>query len=250
MRNFGSSLGAISGGVFCLALTGWIGACASTGAVGRPTPVAAKALRQSERISGSYQASFTTRSGMSRKGTLKISPIGNLLFWLEWRGAGSSYSGRGALAGDALLAVWGSPQSLCLAAMLDVGEDGRLHGIWFRAEDREGVAQKLEVVPTQRAGGGLAGVYRVISEDQGDPADPGPRFPHALQVSRLAGDEYRFLWQGQEELEGFGRLNDGTILVVASVVGSGDECRISEMKLADDGSLSWKWLAKGGSPSQ
>ena len=200
--------------------------------------LAVDARRQAARITGSYQASFTTRNGVSREGTLKIAPMGKLLYWLEWRDSHDTYSGRGALAGEALLAVWGSNKSRCLAAMLDVDPDGTLTGIWFRAEDRNGATSSIEAIPQNRGGGQLGGVYSIRASDAA-----AANLPRQLEVSSLGGQFYRFLWRGDEQLEGSGRLRDGMILVVAAVVGSGDKCRISEMTLAEDGSLSWTWLA-------
>lgn len=222
----------ITAGLLVLGIS--VGACATGDAL------TAEARRQSERISGSYEASFTTRSGLSRQGKLVISPLGKLLYWLEFRDASSFFSGRGALAGEALLAVWGSGQSRCLAAMLDVGADGSLEGIWFRAEDRNGATSTIQAHRTQGNGNDLSGAYTVLAE--------GPdtsNLPRDLQVEALGNEYYRFLWKGDEDLEGYGRLDDRMILVVASFVGSGDECRISEMKLAGDGSLTWKWLISG-----
>lgn len=213
--------------------------CLAAGCAGSGrTPVRAS---DPQRIIGSYHASFTTRSGSSSEGTLKISPLGNLLYWLEWRDAKSHYSGRGALVGEALLAVWGTTESQCLAAMLDLEQDGVLRGIWFRAEDRNGATGTLEANPSGRVESkDFAGIYAVVADGPGS-----ENLPRELRVAALGDGLYRFNWSGDKALEGRGRLSDGSILVVSSVVGSGDLCRISEMILAADGSLSWKWLTHG-----
>lgn len=207
---------------------------AGAGLLALTLPVGA---RNPERISGTYQASFTTRSGVSRQGTLRIRTMGKLLYWLEWRDSENTYSGRGALAGEALLAVWGSSKSRCLAAMLDVDPDGALRGIWFRAEDRNGATSTVEARPKSQEGDDISGTYSVTGYGKESSS-----LPRDLEVISLGKDNYRFRWTGDEQLEGRGRLNDGSIMVVASVVGSGDKCRISEMILGKDGSLSWKWL--------
>ena len=205
-------------------------------ACSRPAPEPQSPEPQSPAIGGQYALAGINRDGSEYTGEFEISALGDLLYWLEWQDPDGSYSGKGALVGDTLFAVWGSAEAQCSAVFLSVAEDGSLDGFWFQAQDRTPERGSMRAVPEagdeQR---GLGGRYEVTASVLG-----GSTFPPDLEVTALEDEFFRFRWAGEVAQDGIGDLDVDQIQVV-STAGEG-QCGRSRMTLDAEGNLSGTWM--------
>ncbi len=192
---------------------------------------------QSSGIAGRYSLSGVSRDRSTYDGEVRISGLGGALFWLEWRDSDSSYTGKGALVGDTLYAVWGSEAAGCAVVFFTLAADGTLDGFWFPAQDRDSKQGRMVAAPSAGEEGGLEGLYEVEAEALGDQG-----FPPDLRVETLGDGYFRFRWQGPEPRDGIGQLDEDQIQVVVSPAAGEGQCGKSRMTVAADGSLSGTWM--------
>lgn len=189
-------------------------------------------------LAGVYDLSGVSRDASTYTGTVEVSELGKLLYWLEWRDSDGSYTGKGALVGDTLYAVWGSAEARCAAVFLSVGAGGRLEGFWFPAQNRAPERGRMTAEP--EAGGepgGPEGRYRMSAGALG-----GVTFPPTLEISALGDGYYRLRWDGDNAWEGVGLLDVDQLQAVVSPVAAEGQCGRSEMTLDADGNLQGSWM--------
>lgn len=204
-----------------------------------PSPYLAAAPASSEDgIAGHYALSGVNRDGSTYSGSAEISELGGSLYWLEWHDSdGETYTGKGALVGDTLFAVWSSSTARCAVLFLDLVPDGTLNGFWFEAQDRSPQRSHLVARPEADGSGELVGRYSVTAG-----AIDGSSFPPELRVTALGDGYYRFRWEGEESREGIGLLDADQIQVVVSIGATGGQCGKSQLILDSDGNLAGTWM--------